>query len=139
MMEREAFPHKTKALMSFISMKRMSLWCLIMKRKEIVIWIHVCPNSQTNFNSKKWWKEKCFLWNKSINTIYPMSWTSLWCLILKRKEITIWIHVCLNWQMNFDSKKWFEEKLFKWNQSINLIYPDVGNKFMVPNHEKKKR
>ena len=49
----------------------------------------------------------------------------------------MWNSVYLNWQMNFDSKKWREEKFFLWNQSVNIIYPNEGNKFMVPNHEKR--
>ena len=38
--------------------------------------------------------------------------------------------------MNFDSKIWCEEMLFLWNQSINIIYPNEGVQFMVPDHEK---
>ena len=37
--------------------------------------------------------------------------------------------------MNFDSKKWWVEKLFMQNQSINFIYPNEENDFMIPNHE----
>ena len=39
--------------------------------------------------------------------------------------------------MNFDSKKWLEEKLFLQNKSINIIYPNKDNEFMIHNHEKK--
>ena len=39
--------------------------------------------------------------------------------------------------MNFDSKKLWEEKIFLRNQSINVIYPNEENEFMVPSHEKK--
>ena len=38
--------------------------------------------------------------------------------------------------MNFDSKKWWEEKFFLQNQSINVIYPNKKNEFM--NHEMKR-
>ena len=38
--------------------------------------------------------------------------------------------------MNFGSKKWWKEKLFLWNQSINAIYPNKEHEFMVPNQEK---
>ena len=65
------FSYETKASMSFILIKRMSLQCPIMKRKEIIIWICVYPNWQINIKSKKWWKEKFFLWNQCINVIYP--------------------------------------------------------------------
>ena len=65
-----SFSYETEASMSFIPMGRMSLWCPILKRKEINVWIRVCPNWQTNFNSKKWWKEMPFLGSKSINVIH---------------------------------------------------------------------
>ena len=34
-------------------------------------------------------------------------------------------------------KKWFKEMLFLWNQSVNVIYSNKENVFMVHNHEKK--
>ena len=54
------------------------------------------------------------------------------------KERRLLICVCLNWQSNFNSKKWWKEKLFLWNQGINVIYPNEHNEFMVANQEKKK-
>ena len=42
-----------------------------------------------------------------------------------------------NGWMNLDSKKWSKEKLFLSNQSIDVIYPNEENEFMIPNHEKK--
>ena len=39
--------------------------------------------------------------------------------------------------MNFDSKKWWEKKLFLQNQNINVIYPKEENEFTVPNDQKK--
>ena len=66
-----SFSYETKASILFNPMRRLSLWCPILKRKEIAMWIHVCPNWETNFNSKKWWRDKLFLWNQSINIIYP--------------------------------------------------------------------
>ena len=44
----------------------------------------------------------------------------------------MWIHVYPNWNIRFNN-----EKLFLWNQSINVIYPNKKNEFMVPHHEKK--
>ena len=38
------FLNETKASMSFIPTRRTSLWCPIMNRKEIVMWIDVYPN-----------------------------------------------------------------------------------------------
>ena len=39
-----SFSYETKAPISFIPIRRMCLWCPIMKTKEIITWIHVYPN-----------------------------------------------------------------------------------------------
>ena len=79
--------YESKASMSFILMSRISLWSLIMKRKEIIIWIHVYPNSQMNINTRKWWKDKLFLWNQALMSFILMSWVSLWCLNMIKKGL----------------------------------------------------
>ena len=68
---KRSFSYETKASMSFILMRTMSLWWPIVKRKEIIMCTHFCPSWPMNFNSKNWWKEKPFLCNKTINVIYP--------------------------------------------------------------------
>ena len=93
----KSFSYETKASMSFAQMRKMSLWCPIMKRKGITMWIHVCPNWQINFNSKKWWKGKLFYENKASISFMPVRRISLWWPIMKKKEITMWIHICPNW------------------------------------------
>ena len=65
-----SFSDETKASISFIPIRRMCLWCPIMKTKEIIFWIRVCPNQWTIINSKNS-REKFFLWSQSINIIYP--------------------------------------------------------------------
>ena len=49
------------------------------------------------------------------------------------------LHPCLSL---LTDKLWFqknsEKKLFLWNQSINVIYPNEENVFMVPNREIKR-
>ena len=67
----------------------------------------------------------------------PMQRMSLWCPIMNKKPIAMWIGGCLNWQMNFNSKKGWKDKLFLWIQGINVIYPNEENEFMVPNHKNK--
>ena len=57
---KKSFSYKTKASMSFILISRMSLLCPFKKRKEIIMWICVCPKWQMDFNSKKLWEEKVF-------------------------------------------------------------------------------
>ena len=50
---KKGFSYETKATLSLIPRKRMYLWCQIMKGKEIIMWIYVYSNWNTNFNSKK--------------------------------------------------------------------------------------
>ena len=75
-----------KASISFILMLRMSLWCRVMKRKEIIIWIRVYPNWQMKIDSKIRWEEKFFLWNQSMNSFVQIRRKSLQCPILKKKK-----------------------------------------------------
>ena len=49
---KRSFSFDTKASISLIPTRRMCLWYPIMKRKEIIMWIHVYPNWKTYFNSK---------------------------------------------------------------------------------------
>ena len=43
--------NEMKVSISFIPMSRICLLCPIMKWKEIIMWICVCPNWRTNINS----------------------------------------------------------------------------------------
>ena len=47
--EKKSFYIETKASMSFIPTSRMSLWCPILKWKEIIMWIHAYPNEENMF------------------------------------------------------------------------------------------
>ena len=85
-----------QSINSFFPMRRMSLWCLIMKRKEIIMWIHAYPNWRMNFNSKNSWKWIFFYETKASMSFLIMSGMSLWCPFMKRKEIIMWIYVCPN-------------------------------------------
>ena len=133
-----------QSINSFILMSEMNLWCLIIKKIEIIIWIRVYPNWKMNFNSKNGGKgsfcyetnvsisltqrgecvyasyswtqgrllcefmlflidrwtlipknmgSEAFLWNQSINSFILMSGKNLWCPIVKRNEIIMWIYV----------------------------------------------
>ena len=95
---------ETKASKSFISTSRMWLWCPIMKRKEIIMWIHVYPNWKINFDSKNGRKTSFSCETKASKSFTPTRRMWLWCPIMKRKEIIMWIHVYPNWKMNFNSK-----------------------------------
>ena len=78
---------------SFIPMKRMTLWCLIIKRKEIIMWIHVYPYWKMNFNSKNGRKKSFSYESKASISFIPMRRMNLWCPIIERKEIITWIQV----------------------------------------------
>ena len=49
---KRSFSYGTKASISLIPSRKMCLWFPIMERKDIIMWIHVYPNWNTNFNSK---------------------------------------------------------------------------------------
>ena len=117
----KSFSYKTKASMSFILMRTMSLQFLIMKRKKIITWICIYLNWQMNLDSKEWWKEKLFLRNQNINSFIPMSKMNSWFPIMQRKEIIYWICVHPNWQKNFGSKKWWKKKLFYETKTSNHL------------------
>ena len=116
-----SFSYETKASKSFITTKRMRLWCLIMKRKEIIMWIHVYPNWKTNLNSNNGRKTSFSFEIKASKSFITIKRMRLWCPIMKRKEIIIRIHVYPNWQMNFSFKKWCEVKFsYETKASIHL-------------------
>ena len=41
---KRSFFYETKESMSLIPISRMSLWCPIMKKKKIIMWIYFCLN-----------------------------------------------------------------------------------------------
>ena len=55
---------------------------------------------------------------------------------LEKKGIIMWIHVCPNQKTNINSKNG-KKKFSLWYQSINIVYPNGENVFLVPNHKKK--
>ena len=86
---------------------------------------------------KKWWKEKLFLWNKRINVIFPNEENELMDPNQDKKGNYYenpHLHHC---QTNFTFKENGGRKSTLNEQSINFIYPNEENKFMVPNYEKK--
>ena len=101
---KRSFSYETKASISLIPMRRTSLWCPIMKWNEITIWIYVYPNWKTYFNSKIGNKRSFSFETKASISLIPTRRMCLWCPIMKRKEIVMWIHVYRNWKTNFNSK-----------------------------------
>ena len=97
---KSSFSYETKASISLIQKRRMCLWCPITKKNEIIMWINVYPNWKTNFDSKngrKW----CFsIETKASKSFISTSRMWLWCPIMKKKEIIMWINVYPNWKTN---------------------------------------
>ena len=101
---------ETKALISFMPMRRMHLWWLLMKRREIIMWIHFCPNWWTNINSKNG-RKRCFSFvTKAWISFIPMRRMNMWCPTIKIKEIIIWICVYL---------------IEKWTLILKIVAGDV--------------
>ena len=119
---KRSFSFQTNASTSLILTRRMCLWCPIMKRKEIIMCIHVYHNWKMNFNSKNDNKRSFSYEAKASISLIPMRRMCLWCPIMKRKEIIMWIHVYPNWKMNFNSKNGNKRSFsYETKASISLI------------------
>ena len=93
-----------QSINSFILMSGTNLWCPIIKRKEIIMWIRVYPNWKMHFNSKNYRKRSFSYETKASLSFIPIGRKNLWCPIVEWKEIVTWIQVYPNWKMNFNSK-----------------------------------
>ena len=102
--KKRSFSYEIKASKSFITIKRMRLWCPIMKRKEIIMWIHVYPNWRMNLNSKNGRKTSFPYEIKASKSFISTKRMWIWCPNMKREKIIMWIHVYPNWKMNLNSK-----------------------------------
>ena len=81
-------------------------------------------------------EKTAFFQIQSINTVSSIMENRIAKPITKRMEIIIGIKVCLIWRMNIDFKEnGGRESFFLPNQSINIVYPNEGNKIIVPNHK----
>ena len=118
------FSYQTKPWISFIPIRRMRLWCLIMKRKEIIMWIHVCRNQPMNINSEKGRKRSFSYEIKASIAFIPTMIIYLWCLITKGMEIILWICVSPNRWTNINSKsgrkKCFSYEIKAWISFITV-------------------
>ena len=84
---KKGFYYETKALISLIPTRRMSLWRLIMKKKVIIMWIHVYPNWNTNFNSKIGNKRSFSFETKVSISLIPKRKMCLWFPIMIKKRL----------------------------------------------------
>ena len=101
---KRSFSFESEATNSLITTRGMCLYFPIMKRKEIVMWIHVYPNRKMNFISKNGRKRSFSFESEATKSFIRTRGMHLYCPIMKRKEIIMWIHVYPNWKTNFDSK-----------------------------------
>ena len=78
---------------------------------EIILSIHVCLISRTNFDYKEN-GEKPFLQIQSISIMYPNKGNMIVAPITKTKEIITSIQVCLVSQVNINFKEMVEKQAF---------------------------
>ena len=121
---------------SLILIRRLCLWCPIMKRKAIIMWIHADPNWKSNFNSTNG-NKRCFCYE-----------TKASISLIQRGE---YVYDAQSWKerrLLFESmfipiERWTSilkmviRDVLLWNQRINIINPNKENSFMMPNHEEK--
>ena len=77
------------------------------------------------------------MWNKSINIMY-INDENLFMVPNHKKNKDYYANPFLSYLMD---KLWFsgkmaEEMLLVWNQSIDIMYPNDENMFMVLNHKR---
>ena len=68
------------------------------------MWMHVYPTWKRNFDSKNGRKRSFSFESKATKSFITTRGMCLYCPIMKRKKIIMWILVYPNWKMNFISK-----------------------------------
>ena len=84
---KRSFSYETKASIPLLPKRRMCLWCLITKRKEIIMWINVYPNWNKNLNSKISNKRSFSYDTKSSISLIPKRRMCLWSPITKKRRL----------------------------------------------------
>ena len=118
---KRSFPYETKAPISFVPMRRMCLWCPIIKRKRLLCESVFIPiEKQTLIQKMAEWE--VFLMEPKHQFIYPNAKKEFVVPIIKRKEIIMWMHIYPNWKMNFNSKNgWKKCFSLETNAPISFI------------------
>ena len=128
---RRCFSLETNAIISYIPIKRMCLWCLIMIGRENIIWICVCPNRRMNINSKNG-RKKCFSYEtKARMPFIPMRRMWFWCVIMKEKRLLCeFIFAQIDeWTLIL---KMTESEVFLMNPNHQFIYPNKEMNLWCP-------
>ena len=86
---KKSFSYETKPTMSFISIRRMSLLGLIMKRKELLYEPIFVPIGKQTLIPKNYGIKSFSYETKASMSFISIRRMSSWCPILKRKEITV--------------------------------------------------
>ena len=136
-MGRKGFLNETKVSMSFIWVRRISLWFPIMKINETIIRTNVYPIDRWTLILTKMVERKAFL-IKPKHHCHLFQWEECVYSAKSWKErglLLVSIFVPID-ERTLISKNG-EKKLFLWKQRINVIYLDEENVFMMPNQEKK--
>ena len=122
-----------QSINSFIPIRRMHWWRPMKKRKEIITWIHVYPSWKMNINSKIGRKRSFSYETKASIIFIPMRRISLWCPIMKKKEIIMWIHIILinKWTLILkNGRQWS----FSYETKALIHLPNEENEFVACNH-----
>ena len=129
--ERDVF-FWNKASISFIPMRRMCLWCLKTKKKEIIMWIPVYPIEKRTSIGKMIGRD-VFFQNQRLNIIYPNE-ENVFVVPNNKKKRDYYVNPCLsNWKMNINSKNgWKRCFLLKPKTQYHLSKEE--NVLMVPNN-----
>ena len=130
-----SFSWETNASISFVPMRRMCLLCPIMKKRRFLRASMFLTIDGITLIPKNTGKKSFSYQAKAPISYIQMRRMCIWCPIMTKKEIVMRMHVSHNWRNNIDSKKWRKEKLFLSSQSINVIYPNEENMFIMANHE----
>ena len=131
------FSCKTKSSISFIPMRRMCLCCLITKRKEIIMWIHVYPIEKGTL-IRKMVEGDVFFWNHRLNIIYSNE-ENVYMMPNHERNEDYSVNPRLSQLTSNINSKNGRKKFSLWNQSVNNIYPNGENEFVGAQSLKERR
>ena len=123
---RRSFSYESKASISLIPSRRMCLWFPIMKRKEIIMWIHVYPNWNMNFNSEKGNKRSFSYETKASISLIPTRRMCLWRPIKKKKRWLLCESMFIIIEIRTSILKLVIREVFLMKQKRQYYFPQRG-------------
>ena len=135
----KCFFHKTHASILCIPLRTTNVHVSISKRNYILATNKVHPIVRINFDSQQNKGLKSFLSEKKNINIMYLNMNYLFVLVRQENKLDSWHERSLS---RFKDKLWFPTKwrvemVFKWNQSINIMYSNDNYPFSCFCHEKK--